>query len=303
MRIATTQFQATMNRSLQLNQGALTRLTQQMASGARIQVPSDDPVANVRLSRLAREEAAVDQYKENIAAVQIRMQKDETYLSSMVTDSNLVRDQLVWALDGSNTPADLNSMVNALISLRDSLLYNGNVKDQEGRYIFSGTWTDDAPLVFDPAGAPGARYSYGGNSGQQQVVVGNGIVQAVNVNLDGQHLFLNQLDDAIVGLQASTASPNDPALRAILVAALDGTDVAMGTLSSKIAMLGGAQNIMRTLGDNHANVSLSNQLAIADLGKLDYATAATELTGYEVALQSTYKAYAKISGLSLFDVL
>lgn len=303
MRIATTQFQATMNRSLQLNQGSLTRLTQQMASGARIQVPSDDPVANVRLSRLAREEAAVSQYTANIGAVRIRMQKDETYLSSMVTDTNLVRDQLVWALDGSNTPADLNSMVNSLVAVRDSLLYNGNVKDQEGRYIFSGTRTSDAAIAFDPAADAGERYSYGGNEGLQQVVVGNGIVQAVNVNLDGLQDFLNVLDLAIDGLKAPGASANDPVLRATLEGALDGADVALETMASKIATLGGAQNIMATLSSNHANVSLSNQLAITELGKLDYAVAATELTGYEIALQSTYKAYAKVSSLSLFDVL
>jgi flagellar hook-associated protein 3 FlgL len=57
----------------------------------------------------------------------------------MVNDMNSGRDLMVWALDGSNTPDDLNAMVTSLTSLRDSLMYNANTVDQEGRYVFSGT--------------------------------------------------------------------------------------------------------------------------------------------------------------------
>ena len=52
MRIATSQYQAMMIQSLQQNQEQITYVTQQQASGKRIQLPSDDPVDSVRLSRL-----------------------------------------------------------------------------------------------------------------------------------------------------------------------------------------------------------------------------------------------------------
>ena len=39
------------------------------------------------------------------------------------------------------------------------------------------------------------------------------------------------------------------------------------------------------------------------LGELDYGEAAVRLNGYTVAVQATQKAYAKVSALSLFDVL
>lgn len=304
MRIASSQSQATMNRSLTMNQDALTRLTQQMASGSRIQVPSDDPVSNVRISRLNREESIVGQYRANIDAVQIRLQKNETYLSSVVRDTNEVRDLFVWALDGgSTTPDDLQSMVTSLQSLRESILYSANVKDQEGRYIFSGTLTSTPAITFDAGAAVGARYSYTGNNGKQQVVVGNGIAQTANVDAQGLETYLNKIDAVLDGLAVPGVSPNDPAFRAVLSDALAGSDDALTLVSGKIAAFGGAQNILATLHDNHTNVSLSNQMAITDIGKLDYGLAATELNGYTVALQSTYKAYAKVSNLSLFNVL
>ena len=164
MRIASSQFQASMNRSLQINQTVIAKLTEQMATGNKIQVPSDEPIANVRLSRLRREENIVSQYVDNISAVKIRLSKNETYLSSMVGDMGAARDLFVWASDGSNTPADLNSMVNSLVALRDSLFFNGNTKDQEGKYIFSGTLTSTAALAYDATQPLGSRYTYTGNN-------------------------------------------------------------------------------------------------------------------------------------------
>ncbi|WP_426338395.1 flagellar hook-associated protein FlgL [Pseudoduganella sp. S-14] len=303
MRIASSQFQASMNRSLQINQTVIAKLTEQMATGNKIQVPSDEPIANVRLSRLRREENIVSQYVENIDAVKIRLSKNETYLSSMVDDMGSVRDLFVWASDGSNTPADLNSMVNSLVALRDSLYFNGNTRDQEGKYIFSGTLTSTPALSFNSAAAIGSRYSYTGNNGSQEVVVGNGITQPANVTVDGMQDYLNKLDVAIDMLKQPTVSAGDPVLQAALKSALDGTDSALGLVSGKIAQFGGAQNVMETLANNHGNVSLSNKIAITDIAQLDYGLAATQLSGYNSALQATYQAYSKVSGLSLFNVL
>jgi flagellar hook-associated protein 3 FlgL len=303
MRIATSQYQAMMNASLQKNQGRITELTQQMANGNRIQVPSDDPVDSVRISRLKREEAAIEQYRDNIAAVKQRMSKNEGYLSNMINDMGSGRDLLVWASDGSNAPDDLNAMVTSLTALRDSLLYTSNTIDQEGRYLFSGTATATAPLAFNASAPAGSRYSYAGNLNEQTVVVGNGITQVANQNLNGLEKLLNQLDQTIATLSAPGVSSNDPAVRTVLKNNLDGFDDAMNLLSGKVAVLGGQQNILKTIDANHENVSLSNQMAITEIGQLDVGAAAIELNGYSTALQASYKAYSKIGNLSLFAAL
>jgi flagellar hook-associated protein 3 FlgL len=96
---------------------------------------------------------------------------------------------------------------------------------------------------------------------------------------------------------------NTPAVHALIAANLDALDTAMNSIGFKIAGLGGAQNILSTLDSNHANVSLSNQQAAIDIGQLDYGDAATQLNSYTTALQATQKAYAKVSQLSLFNIL
>jgi flagellar hook-associated protein 3 FlgL len=115
--------------------------------------------------------------------------------------------------------------------------------------------------------------------------------------------LLNQLDQTISTLSSPTVNVNNPAVRSVLSANLNGFDDAMDLLAGKIALIGGTQNIIKTLDANHANVSLSNQNAISDIGQLDMAQAATDLNGYQTALEATYKAYAKIGNLSLFAEL
>jgi flagellar hook-associated protein 3 FlgL len=303
MRIATAQYQAMMNASLQKNQTRISELTEQMANGNRIQLPSDDPVDSVRISRLKREESAIDQYRANIAAVTQRMSKNEGYLTNMVNDMNSGRDLLVWASDGSNAPDDLNAMVTSLTALRDSLMYTANSIDQEGRTIFAGTVTNTRPIAYDASAPLGSRYSYAGNTNDQTVVVGNGITQVANQNVKGLEKLLNQLDQSIATLSTPGVSSNDPAVRIVISNNLDGFDDAMDLLTGKIAVLGGQQNILKTIDANHENVSLSNKMAITNIGQLDVGAAAIELSGYSTALQASYKAYSKIGSLSLFAAL
>jgi flagellar hook-associated protein 3 FlgL len=299
MRVASNQFQFTINSAVQMNQERITYLTQQSASGQRILLPSDDPIGNVQISRLKREQSIITQYEDNIASVKTRLLKNENYLSSMVTDLGQARDLLVWASDGSNTPDDLKAMTSSLTALRDSIFYTANLKDQEGRYMFSGTATGVAPLARDAGGA----FSYAGNLQQQTVVVGNGINQVANVDASGVEVILNELNAVIATLQAPGANVNDPAVRLALATGLDGTDTAMNLLSERIAIFGGAQNILTTLQGNHGNVSLSNKMALTDLQSSDLGVTMTELNGYQLALQATYKAYSKVGSLSLFDAI
>lgn len=303
MRIATSQFQATMARSLSYNQGELSSLTAKIASGNKIDVPSDDPVTAVRLSRLAREESILGQYQDNIGAIKIRLSSNETYLQSMVNDITQTHDQLVWAADASNTGADLKSMVSTLSSLRDSLLYSANEKDQEGNYVFSGTATSTPAISYDATAPVGSRYTFTGNTNQQKSVVGNGITQTVNVDVSGLETLLNKMDSTIDVLSQPTVDATDPAVKAAISANMDGASATLDQIAGKIASFGGAQNVMDTLQGNHANVSLSNQNAIFELGSLDIGQATIELNGYNLALQASYKAYSKISNLSLFNVL
>jgi flagellar hook-associated protein 3 FlgL len=297
MRIATSQYSQTMNTALQTANAGLTQVMSQMASGSRILKPSDDTISTVRLARLSREEAALDQYRSNIAALTTRLQNNETTLTSMQDDLLMVRDLMAWAADGASTPEDVKAMATSLESLRDSLFYSANTRNAEGQWMFSGT-ASNVPTLQLTAGV----YSFGPgvNAQTQQVAVGDGVTIAANVSLQeyGLDVFLNDLQAAITAFSNGSYVGANPA-----GAQIDAVDGLMDFLSGQIAQQGGRQNVINTMDDNHAAVSLSNKEATLALGKVDYAEAAIRLNSYELAVQATQKAYARVSNLSLFDVL
>lgn len=303
MRIASTQFHSTMNSALQLANSKVQDVMQQMATGQRLVRASDDPITHVRLSRLTREDAALTQYRDNISALKSRLQLNESLLTGMNADMMQARDLLVWAADGGNNSDDVAAIADSLKSLRDSLFYSSNSRDQEGRYLFSGTATATDTIAFDAALPAGFRYTFTGNLNEQRVVVGNGVTESANVALDEMAAMLNQLDATIETLGTPGVNVNLPATHAQLVATLDGLDDTLDSVTSKIASLGGTQNTLDTLDTNHANISLSNGQAYLALGQLDYGDAAVKLNGYTTALQAAQKAYGKVSQLSLFDAI
>lgn len=302
MRVSSTQFHITVNAALQNGNSQLEKLMSQMASGNRLLRPSDDPISHVRASRLQREEASNAQYLANIGALKTRMTQSETMLGAVQTDFQAARDELVWGLDGTNTGADLQAMATAMKSLRDSLFASTNTRDQEGNYLFSGTLTKDATVQLDPTQPVGSRYTPGGNADAQMVVVGNGIEQPANVSLQDMATWLNDLDKGIAAMD-SGLTPNDPPTRAALNAALAAVDAGMDQVGTKIARLGGGQNIIATQEHSLRNLSTGNQTAMLDYVQLDYGEAAVQLNTLLSALKATQAAYGKVSQLSLFDVL
>lgn len=303
MRIASTQYHATMNTALQTATARAQNILQKMASGERYTLPSENPIANVRLSRLTREEAALDQYLDNITTLQSTMSRNEELLAGMSQDMLAARDLLVWAADGSNTPADVIAMAGSLEPLVESLFYSANTRDAEGRYLFSGTASDTPTLSYDPLAPVGSRYTPTGNAMLQRVMVGNGITQPANITLGEMAAVMNELEQVFTTLSTPGVSVNDSVVRAQISSAMNGLDAAIEINSGKTAGLGGAQNILATLQSNHSNVSLSNQQAALLIGQLDYGDAAVKMNGYTTAIQATQKAYAQVSRLSLFDVI
>jgi len=293
MRVASNQYQATMNRSLQDANAGLAQVMQQMATGNKLLLPSDDPIATMRISRLSSDDASIDQYQSNITGLQSRLKTSESVLDSVQQNLQSARDLLVWAADGSNTPADLNAMSSSVKSLHDSLLYLANSTDAEGHYLFSGT-ASDKPTV-------DASYNFQGNTSTQEVAVADQLTISANVSLPTMGAFLQQLDNlanllATPGITTAGVQGNVSSV----IASLDTT---LDTVSGTIGVLGGRQNMLQTLSNTQSSVKVSDEQSELSLGQVDYGEASTRLNSYQIAVQATQKAYAKVSQLTLFDVI
>lgn len=302
MRITQAQINAIMHSSLGQNAAATGKLMQQMATGERIIVPSDDPIASVRLLRIAREEASLQQYQKNIASLSGRLSAAEANLQAGSDTLLEMRDLLLWAANrGANSDEDLGSMAAELGTLQETFVSYLNVRDEEGRYYFSGTKSQTPAITFDPAAGPDF-YTLTGNDKAREVVVANGVLIKDNVTatdvLGGAPAFLNELH-ALVDQMLN----NPTAITTEIGAAIGSLDKVLASLSGQITELGGRQNTLALLKDSQADVSLVNQKIEGELMSLDYAKASLDLSNYQVALQATQKSYLKLHSLNLFDLM
>ena len=304
MRISNAQITAMMHGSMNTSSEKLGKLMQQMATGERMLLPSDDPISAVRVLRIEREEATLTQYRTNIANVAGNLSKQEANLKA-ASDSMLnVRDLLLWAANGSNTSEDLAAIANELGNLEKTILSFANVRDEEGRYLFSGTLSDRPAITFDAATQ---SYQLTGNDQYRQAAVANGVLVEENVTaaqvFGGGVGMLNDLNALVKRLADPALDASDPAVRASVTATLNSHDKTHGDLLGAVSELGGRQNTLTLLSSSNEDVSLVNKKIEGELSQLDYATASIDLNNYQLSLQATQKTYLKINGLSLFGML
>ena len=304
MRITNAQITATMQGSMNGTSAKLGKLMQQMSTGKRIMLPSDDPIASARVMRVQREEASITQYGKNIDNVSSSLSVQEANLTSMSDLMLNVRDRLLWAANGSNTSEDLAAIAGELANIEQTLYSSINVRDEEGRYLFSGTLSNAPAAAYDSATQ---TYSIIGNDKYRQAAVANGVLVDENVtalSIFGSGLdFLNQLHQLVTTLQDPALDASNPAVGAQITSAIDQLDLTHNGMLSKVTELGGRQNTLSLLKSGHDDVSLVNQKIEGDLSTLDYAQASIDLSNYQLALQATQKTYVKINDLSLFNLL
>ena len=301
MRVSTNQYSQMMSGSLSQNSLGINKIMQQMATGKRLLIPSDDPMASTRVMSLKREQAAISQYQGNIEQADVALKKQETYLSSAVDVLHQIRDLMLWAGNGSNGPDELAAMADELEHLQDSLVSLVNAKDENGKYLFSGNEVNTQPLVKDEDG----NWVYQGDTGIREVVVGDGVTIQLNVNAEemffsgGMDIF-NQLDELIGALRDpdSDLGEND-----LIGRSLDVLDQTLQSVSSTVTSLGSRQNALTTMQDGHNEVELFNNDLIGQLEDLDYADAMVQYNNYLLALQATQATYVKTASLSLFSIM
>ncbi|VXC45819.1 Flagellar hook-associated protein 3 FlgL [Pseudomonas sp. 8Z] len=304
MRITNSQITAMMHNSMNGSSTELGKLMQQMATSQRILLPSDDPIASVRILRVQREEANLEQYSKNIANVSSSLSTQEANLKSTSDAMLNVRDLLVWAANGANASEDLAAMAGELSIIEDTIFSFANVRDEEGRYLFSGTLSDTPALAFDEATQ---TYSLTGNDKHRQAAVANGIL--VDENITAASVYgnsvnvLNQLHGLISTLQDPALDSNDPAVQQQISDMIDTLDDSHGRVLGAMTELGGRQNALTLLEGSNEEVSLVNQRIEGELSELDYAGASIDLNNYQLALGATQKTYLKINEMSLFSLL
>lgn len=230
MRISTANSYDNTVSLLARRQAELARMQENLATGKRVQKPSDDPVAatlaETAQNRLSRTQADL----RSLEAARGSLQQAESGLAESGELIQKVRDLLVSAGNATFGPSEREDIARQLEGLREQLIGVANLKDSSGRTLFGGLGGATTPFV-DTYAPPGGGVIFGGQRGQAaagntsvpQALDGNAIWMSVP---EGNGRFTLSLPNTNTGNVSTSMGEVDNGVTAIDDYQIDFNDVA-----------------------------------------------------------------------------
>ena len=182
MRISTANSYDNTVSLLARRQAELAAQQEKIATGKRVQKPSDDPVAatlaETAQNRLSRTQADL----RSLETSRTSLQQVESGLAESGELIQKVRDLLVSAGNATFGPSEREDIARQLEGLREQLISVANLKNNYGRTLFGGLGGSATPFVdlYDPSGN-GVQFNgqrgqaAAGNTSLPQALDGNAI--------------------------------------------------------------------------------------------------------------------------------
>jgi len=289
----------------------LADANQQVSSGLRISVPSDDPDEIAPLLQLRADLAQNTQIQSNLVLAQTDASSADNVLSSAIQLMNQAQTLATQATDTTLDASDRVSIGNQIQSIQQQMIALSNTQVQ-GRYIFSGD-QDQTPAYqintgADPIGNGVTQISTSPSTRQVQDPTGG----AFSVSETAQEIFDSRNDDG-------TCAPGNvfASLNALRLACQNATgsdtsaiQAAAANLQQASAQLNSAQgfygNVENRIQDATSFATAYNtqlQTEISAKQDADIPTATLELTQSNTQLEAALTMQGKMPTSTLFNYL
>ena len=198
-RITNQMINNTMSSNLQRHQKDMDNIQNQLATGKKVRVPRDNPVAATNQMLYRSRLSEVEQYIKNVEESSSKLNEVDTALQSTTRIFHRIRVLAVQGANGIYSNFELKEAAATEINqLLEELVNIANTKGSTGRSVFGGhkTGTEEQPNPFVPiymtltAGRQGDAMigvEYRGNTGQQMREVGKG--EYMDINIPGNSVF------------------------------------------------------------------------------------------------------------------
>ena len=290
-------FSADILQDLYTSQSQEQTTMQQMASGHRINMPSDNPAGAATLVQNKSLQSQTDQFLQNTSDTEGLLQTADSTLSSVVTALNRAIALGVQGGSDTTTASDRQAIAQQVEGIRDQVLQLANVSYQ-GNFVFAGTLSKTQPFTLDPTQPDGVVYNGNHNTNTVQIAEG----RSVQVNLPGDQIFQGSGGDVFGSLQQ-------------LITALQNNDT--NAIGAATTQLGGALSYLsqqRVFYGNGINQLTSNQSFLQQekvnlqsqensVDAVDMAKAATDLAQTQVTQSAAMAALARVIPVTLMDFL
>ncbi len=246
----------------------------------------------------------VDQYLKNAQIVDQRLAQMETINGQVFDIASKFKTLLVNGLNANQAAdLDLNQKATDLLNQVSGLLNS----QLDGRYLFSGTATDTAPVDVNAAGFvtppgvyPGTADTayYQGNTTKLSARLDESFELSYGVTAD--NTAYEQLSRALRLAADATLAPQD---QNRLEEALRVVNLAIQDIPNITGQIGSARAAIESIGSKHTDFKQFADKAIGDLANVDVARAVTLLTEDQTTLEASYQVVARLTQLSLANFL
>ncbi len=156
----------------------------QVATGKRLQKPSDDPVGSAQSLNLGDRLAALKQYDRNAGIANLRLSEQESAIESTQNTLQRVRELALQAKNRAMTTADRQFIAAEVGERLKEVLNLANKQNSSGEYIFGGTAVDTVPFTLDLAG----NVTYQGNQNTRELEIADG--RTIGESISGAEVFM-----------------------------------------------------------------------------------------------------------------
>ena len=290
-------FNASILQDIQQSDASLQTAFQQVSTGQKVNLPSDNPAAAAAELQVQAQSANVDQYTTNSDSALSQAQLGDSVLTSVVSLLNKAVTLGTEGANGTSTSAARASISTEVQGLLSNVVALANTTFQ-GISIFGGTVSNQAAFTADPTSSTG--YTYNGSNAVNNIQVGESLT--VQANIPGSTLFTNStasvlgaLSDLSTALTSGTSADIGTATTAVTTA-LDYVTQQHVVYGSTINQLTSQETYL-----SQEKVTLTSR-STALVG-IDTATAAENLSQAETSNSAIFAAAAKVLQNSLLNYL
>ncbi len=303
MRITNQMTAELITRELYKNKSVLLNAQTAVATGKRINKPSDDPVGMGKVLDYRTMLSSVEQYNTNISIGKTHVKVTETALEQIEELLNSAHEIALQYGSNADTPNALENVQD----IYDSILNLANTR-LGSSYIFGGNVTDAAPFSRNADGISGTAddwvVTYNGDAGDIKVLAGDNV--QIKVNANGQEVFdvggLGGGTDVFASLNdliSAIAAGDHDAAKAEVQNIQNGIDQVQSVATRAAVYYG------RLETEEERLVSYKNNIEnmLDEIENVDMAQAIVEMQLQETAYTTSLEVASRIITNSLVDFL
>lgn len=295
MRVTSMMQNTQLLRNLGHNNANIMDWQNKLSTGQKISKPSDDPVGIGYQMRYTTELRNNEQYLANANTGIGWLSQTDSVLqqaNSVLQRLNTIVNQ---AANGTITPEVRDQIALEVTQLREQMVTIGN-STYDGRYLFNGQKTDQAPYTSDTAATDTT------DQGVYFLNVNSSV--SVEVSIPGETVFgkagaadniFKMFDDIIVNLENSN--------QAALSGNLTNIDGAIEKVSLSLAEVGARTNRFELIQSRIADEKVSLTTLRSGVADVDMADAIIQLQLQQNVLQASLSVGAKVMQMSLLDYI